>query len=245
MAKVSRVNVAITGDARGLATATDQATRDLRRLEIAAERTKQRLNSMRGTTNQTAESLGKLGVQSRALGAVSGVLGLGALGGAGLALGAAGVGAMAAGAVISGIQDAPNQRMRALDALRRSRTEGVDITTLGFSQPVAQAIASGRQRASVAEQIGVMEAFSQGLATGGGTSTAEFVINQLPKQLATFFGSRLAGRSEEESLSLAGSIAEGSTEQREYLGAAVDILNMGGFNPYRIAFTELAAWWSK
>jgi hypothetical protein len=226
MAKVSRVNVAITGDARGLATATDQATRDLRRLEIAAERTKQRLNSMRGTTNQTAESLGKLGVQSRALGA-------------------AGVGAMAAGAVISGIQDAPNQRMRALDALRRSRSEGVDITTLGFSQPVAQAIASGRQRASVAEQIGVMEAFSQGLATGGGTSTGEFLINQLPKQLATFFGSRLAGKSEEESMSLAGSIAEGSTEQREYLGAAVDIMNWGGFNPYRIAFSELAAWWSK
>jgi len=243
MAKVSRVNVAITGDARGLATATDQATRDLRRLEIAAERSKQRLNSMRGTTNQTAESLAKLGVQSRALGAVSGVLGLGALGGAGLALGAAGVGAMAAGAVISGIQDAPNQRMRALDALRRSRSEGVDITSLGFSQSVAEQIASGRQRASVAEQIGVGEAFSQGLATGGGTSTAEFMINQLPKQIGMFLGSKLTGKTTEQSVALSNSIVEGSTAQREQIGILGDLFDYG--TPAQAMITSLSRWWSK
>ena len=33
MAKINRVNIAITGDSKGLAAATDAATRDLRRLQ--------------------------------------------------------------------------------------------------------------------------------------------------------------------------------------------------------------------
>lgn len=242
MAKVSRVNVAITGDARGLASATDQATRDLRRLEIAAERTKQRLNTMRGTTNQTAESLGKLGVQSRALGAVSGVLGLSALGGAGLALGvgglALGAAAMAGGAVIQGIQDAPGQRKRALDALRQSRETGVDITTLGVSQQVAERIARGRQNVTVAEQLSVSEAFAQGLATGGGRSPAEFLINQAPKALALQLGARLAGATGEEAQQLAGSTA-GFGTAGESLQTAMSFFYDDGM------FGKLARWWSK
>jgi hypothetical protein len=242
MAKVSRVNVAITGDARGLATATDQATRDLRRLEIAAERTKQRLNSMRGTTNQTAESLGKLGVQSRALGAVSGVLGLGALGGAGLALGAAGLAGTAAiaagGAVLQGVQNAPSQRMKALDALRQSRETGVDISTLGVSRAVAEKIAMGRQSQTVAEQLSVSEAFSQGLATGGGKSMTEFLINQAPKTFALQVGSRLAGATEQEAATFAASSSG--------MGSAGETIStvMGWYHSDDL-IGRLARWWSK
>lgn len=242
MAKVSRVNVAITGDARGLASATDQATRDLRRLEIAAERTKQRLNTMRGTTNQTAESLGKLGVQSRALGAVSGVLGLGALGGAGLALGAAGLaataGIAAGGAIIQGVQDAPSQRQRALEALRKSKETGVDIRTLGFSQQVAERLAQGRVQPTVAEQLSVQEAFAQGIATGGGRSATEFLISQAPKGLALQAGALLAGSSREDAASLGASIT-GFGSAGETLQTAINMFQSDDL------FGRLARWWSK
>ena len=39
MAKISRINIAITGDSKGLQAATDSARRELNRLNAAAEAT--------------------------------------------------------------------------------------------------------------------------------------------------------------------------------------------------------------
>ena len=246
MAKVSRVNIAITGDSKGLAQATDAATRELRRLEAASERSRARLQAMRGTTNQAAEGLAKLGVQSRALQGVGGLMALGGLGGAGLALGGIGAAAAGAAAVVAGIQDAPNQRRRALDALRQSRADGIDIRTLGFTRTTAEAIASGRQDVSVAEQIGISEAFSQGIATGGGKSTAEFIINELPKMLAMNIGARMAGQSNEQAMRMAMEAGSEMTPMRTAVLAGLSGFAGGSlFEQVSGTMSELSKWWSK
>ena len=248
MAKVSRVNIAITGDSKGLAQATDAATRELRRLEAASERSRARLQAMRGTTNQAAEGLAKLGVQSRALQGVGGLMALGGLGGAGLALGGIGAAAAGAAAVVAGIQDAPNQRRRALDALRQSRADGVDIRTLGFTRTTAETIARGRQDVSVAEQLGVSEAFSQGLATGGGRSMAEFIINELPKAVALSVGAQVAGTKPETAAMM---MLEASPQMLSRIVELGNLQNsaLGGFRDGLGSMSDmissLSNWWSK
>lgn len=118
MAKISKINVAITGDATGLVAATDKATTNLRKFRAEQERSQKRLGAMRGTVNQTAESLGKLGMQSRGLGALGGGLGLMQAGPAGLAL--AGVGAMASvvSSINSAIEGMSDQRKQATEAAK-------------------------------------------------------------------------------------------------------------------------------
>ena len=118
MAKISKINVAITGDATGLVAATDKATTNLRKFRAEQERSQKRLSGMQGTVNKTAESLGKLGMQSRGLGALSGGLGLMQAGPAGLAL--AGVGAMASvvSSINSAIEGMGDQRKQAAEAAK-------------------------------------------------------------------------------------------------------------------------------
>ena len=232
MAKVSKVNIAITGDSKGLTAATAKATRDLKALETSANATRNRLGAMRQTTNQTAEALAKLGVSNRGLGAAGGLLGLAGMGTAGFALGGLGIAAAAAGALVAGVQGVPAQRKGALQALEESRMDARRrIEDLGFTKQLAEAIAAGRKDVSVAEMSGVMESFSKGLATGGGTSLAESLINEIPKVMALQIGAMLAGKSMTEQGALIQGYASSNTQSRlVQIGSAYMGYNLG-FDP--------------
>lgn len=235
MAKVSKVNIAITGDARGLAAATDQASMHLRKLERSAEQSRKRLQAMRGTSMQTAEGLAKLGLQSRALGAVGGLLGIGALGPAGFGLAAAGVAATAATQAVGVVGDLPSVRQKAADVLRQSREQGVSAASLGMSRAIAEAI--GTRPVGVGETLSVREAFAQGLAAGGGNTVAEALINKLPAVVATQLGARLGGATEEQAAALAFSQLEAG-DGPTFPGT--------GMGPGTMQFlVELSNWWSK
>ena len=136
MAKINRVNIAITGDSKGLAAATDAATRDLRRLQAQTERTQKRIAGMRGGVNQAAESLAKLGVQSRVLGGAGGILGLAGM----AAMGPAGLG-LAAAATASWVPPAPLADMSRSTRLRESSF--IASTRSGPSGAFSLPVASG------------------------------------------------------------------------------------------------------
>jgi len=180
MAKVSKINIAITGDSKGLARATDAATRELRRLEAQTERTTKRLGASRQTVNQAAEAMAKLGVQSRAIGGIGGAIGLAQVAvsggplGVGVIAGAAAVGGTAA-LIAAGQQVADiSQRARkaiedvSLDARKR-------IEEQGFSMQLAQAIAAqGGGFKTAGQNLGMIDSLFAGLAaTRGGLALSQ------------------------------------------------------------------------
>lgn len=246
MAKVSRVNIAITGDSKGLAAATDAATKELRRLQVATERTQKRIGAMRGTTNQAAESLAKFGVQSRALGAAGGALGLLGLGPAGIALGAAGlgIGAAAAGVqAIAGITEQRRQASSALEAIRMDRRRRIE--EFGLTTRLAEGL-QGTQTTGVAGQLGLMGGFGAGLgaATRQG-AVLETILSQGPGALGVFYGQRIGGATETQAgqAALETIFGEGSTGMVNQLQFGMDILNAQS-GPVAWA-RDFALWWSK
>ena len=84
MAKVSKVNVSITGDSKGLTKATDEAAANMRRLRAEKEQTAKKLGQFKQETNQVAESIAKLGFAPRGLQAIGALGFMGSLGTAGL-----------------------------------------------------------------------------------------------------------------------------------------------------------------
>lgn len=195
MAKVSRINIAITGDSKGLQAATDSARRELNRLNAAAEQTSKKLKGFGESAMRVQGVAGQFGVRGTGLGMVGGLAQLGAMGGLGLGLGAAGL-AIGAGALgVSAVQGLPDVRRRALDALEQSRMDQRRrIEEMGISQQVAEAIAARAPKASPAASMGLMESFQQGLATQGG-SIGELLVNEAPKVLGTQLGALLGGAS--------------------------------------------------
>lgn len=209
MAKVSKVNVAITGDSTGLAQATDKAAANLRRLRAEGEATKKKLAEMKGTTNQAAEALSKLGVSNKGLGAVGGLLGLGSLGGAGMAL--AGVGAVVAGigAVAGAYQDMATEA----EAARKAQDSALGFRAAGFTEAGGAALA---RMAAEPKAIGFSRALTQTLAiqqeAKGGTRTpfqnvSEYGVGALGAVLGGIAAGGLV-----EGKDIADAI--GSTEQR-------------------------------
>lgn len=199
MAKVSKINIAITGDSKGLAAATDAATRELRRLEAQSERTGKKLGAQRQSVQQTAEAMAKLGLQSRALGAVGGAIGLAQVATTGGALGA---GAIAAGAGIGGALAAINISQQINDLTARAR-KAIDETALdarksieqsGFSSPLAQAIVQGGFGVKTAGQnLGAMDSLFAGIAaTRAGNVGGQLLSAGLPA-LSTGAGVLLGG----------------------------------------------------
>lgn len=195
MAKISRVNIAITGDSKGLQAATDSARRELSRLNAAADSTNKKLKSFGESAMRTQGALGQFGVGGKGLGMLGGLAQVGAMGGLGLGLGAAGLALGAATMGIGAVGALPDVRRRATSALEETRMDQRRrIEDLGFSRMIAEQIAARAPLSTPGGAMGIGEAFSQGLATQGG-SLAEVMINEVPKAIATELGALLGGAS--------------------------------------------------
>lgn len=198
MAKVSRVNIAITGDSKGLQQATDAARRDLNRLNAAADQTSKKLKGFGESAMRTQGALGQFGVGGKGLGMLGGLAQVGAMGGMGLGLGVAGLALGAGAAGISAVQALPDVRKRAAAALQETESDQRRrIEEMGFSRMIAQQIVERTPTQGVGAGIGIGEAFAQGLATQGG-SAAEVIINELPKAIATEIGALIGGATLEQ-----------------------------------------------
>jgi len=195
LAKISRVNIAITGDSKGLQAATDSARRELNRLNAAAETTNKKLKSFGESAMRTQGALGQFGVGGKGLGMLGGLAQVGAMGGLGLGLGAAGLALGAATMGIGAVGALPDVRRRATSALEETRMDQRRrIEELGFSRMIAEQITARAPLSTPGGAMGIGEAFSQGLATQGG-SLAEVMINEVPKAIATELGALLGGAS--------------------------------------------------
>jgi hypothetical protein len=252
VAKISKINIAITGDAKGLAAATDAATRDLRRLNAASAATSKRLVDMKGRTNQVSESLGKLGVQSRGLNFASGILGLSSMGGAGLAMGVAGLGAVAAGAAVgvgvSAVQGIPELRRRAREALEETRMDGRKrIEEFGLTRRLAEGLAANGAGPSVSQQLGFMGGLSAGMGSvqgSAGANLANLAIQSGPGALGIFAGQKMKGASTNAAALMAGEamLGSGATGAQGAINAYGDLMNAGGVVGM---LRDMAFWWSK
>lgn len=198
MAKISRINIAITGDSKGLQAATDSARRELNRLNAAAEQTSKRLKGFGESAMRVQGVAGQFGVRGTGLGMVGGLAQLGAMGGMGLGLGAFGLAAGAASLGVSAVQGLPDVRKRAISALEETRMDQRRrIEDMGFSRQIAEAISARAPTTGVGASVGLMESFQQGLASQGG-SLSEFMINEMPKAIATELGALIGGASVDE-----------------------------------------------
>ena len=154
MAKISRINIAITGDSKGLQAATDSARRELNRLNAAAEATSKKLKGFGESAMRVQGVAGQFGVRGTGLGMVGGLAQLGAMGGMGIGLGAFGLAAGAASLGVSAVQGLPDVRKRAIAALEEtSMDQRRRIEEFGFSRQVAQAIAANASKAAPAASI--------------------------------------------------------------------------------------------
>lgn len=202
MAKISRINIAITGDSKGLQAATDSARRELNRLNAAAEATSKKLRSFGTQATRVGGIAGQFGFAGTGLAQLGGLAQIGAMGGMGLGLGAAGL-ALGAGALgVSAVQGLPDVRRRAIAALEETRTDQRRrIEDMGISRQLAEVIAARAPTTGVGASVGLMESFQQGLASQGG-SLSEFMINEMPKAIATELGSLIGGASVDEARKL-------------------------------------------
>jgi len=234
MAKVSKINIAITGDSRGLASATDAATRELRRLEAQTERTTKRLGAQRQQVNQAAEAMAKLGASNKALGAVGGILGLAQVGVGG---GAGGI-AIAGGAVLGGTLGAISAAQQINDIAARAR-KAIDETAMdgrkrieeaGFSAALAQAIVSqGMGVKTAGQSLGVIDSFFAGLAaTRAGAVGGQLLSSTLPAG-ATMAGSFIGGGGAGQSAALGASQMMSGNQAQDALTAYH--LQMATYNP--------------
>jgi hypothetical protein len=195
LAKISRVNIAITGDSKGLQAATDSARRELNRLNAAAETTNKKLKSFGESAMRTQGALGQFGVGGKGLGMLGGLAQVGAMGGLGLGLGAAGLGLGAGALGVAAIQGLPDIRKQAVDALRETQQDQRrTMQEFGFTQKIAEMLAANQAPRTAADQRSIFESFQIGIGTGD-TSTAEYALNQAPKQMAAFLGALLSGNS--------------------------------------------------
>jgi hypothetical protein len=224
LAKISRVNIAITGDSKGLQAATDSARRELNRLNAAAESTNKKLKSFGESAMRTQGALGQFGVGGKGLGMLGGLAQVGAMGGLGLGLGAAGLALGAATMGIGAVGALPDVRRRATSALEETQMDQRRrIEDLGFSRMIAEQIAARAPLSTPGGAMGIGQAFSQGLATQGG-SLAEVMINEVPKAIATELGALLGGAS----LAQAGALGRSqmmSGDARQDANRAIGLMN--------------------
>jgi len=234
MAKVSKINIAITGDSKGLARATDAATRELRRLEAQSEKTNKRLGAQKQTVNQAAEAMAKLGLQSKAVSGLGGALGLAQVATSG---GALGLGAIAAAAVVGGtaavvsagqnIADITARAAKAIEDVRLDARKRIEEQ--GFSMQLAQAIAArGGPFKTAGQQLGIWDSFFAGLATTKG-GQALSTISAGTAAGATALGVMVGGGGSEEAVRIgAAQMMSGDYAQDAQMALAV---NQASVNP--------------
>lgn len=250
MAKISKLNVAITGDSSGLARATDQATTQLRRLRSEQERTQKRIGSMRGTVNQTSEALAKFGASSRLLQMGGGALGLLGLGPAGLALGGVGLAftavAAAGTAVGEAIDGMEAERRRAHDVLKQIKRGQIESPLeAGFTQRAIDELTKRQGRFNALEGRG----FSGGMALGmaeapgeGGLMSTLFRLSPFSQTgrgiLGMTAGQVLEGRGVQESMQRAFEVGMGQEGMSQSAKLAENLMLYN-------QMASLANWWSK
>lgn len=260
MTKINRVNIAITGDSKGLTAATDAATRELRRLQMESDKTKARLRDLRGSAMQSKEALGQLGIRGGALGAFGAAAGIAALGPQGLALAGAGAAAGGVSMAVMALRDAisqiPAERKAAVEAIRQiNRDQRRSLAEFGFTGELAAAVsARGERRLSAAEGLGFRGGLARGIA---GTDTpagrlAQMAVNEIPGALGvgagTLFGGGGAGlartrmgammsegRSPMEIMRMTSDVMGAVSAGRQVIGGAQTFLNAA--NPVSNALT--------
>ena len=207
MAKVSKLNIAITGDSKGFTRATEQAAKSMKKLTGNAAATKNNLSAMKGGFNQTSEALAKFGVQSRSLQMLGGLAGLAAIGSMSkqqkallAAAGAIGVATLAVGSVVNMVQAIPEQRKQAIEALKQNkRDDRVGLERFGFTSNLAKGAAS-QPEPNATTGMGFFAGASRGFASQNtpGSRIANRFINDLPGAFGVKFGMMLGGASGEE-----------------------------------------------
>lgn len=244
MAKVSKVNVAITGDSSGLAKATDQATARLRRLRAENERMRKGFAQTRSTVMQAGEAVAKFGVANRALGMAGGALGLAALGpvGIGLGIGGAAIGALTGGVsmLVEALQGLPAERERAIQALNEQfRLGGKTLAQQGFTQASAQALAN-LPAAGPGAQVSFRQGLMRGMVlAGGGTGQLATVAQVGPAAAGAMIGGMTQGQN----------VAQATATAGRTIGAA-DLLRLIGYDPSNnmgagMAAALLESYWSR
>lgn len=200
MAKVSNVNIAITGNSTGLEKAGERATRTLKRVQTQAASTSTSLGTFRGQANQLAESLTKLGVGGRALQGLGAVAGLGQIGIGAAGMGTAGLafaGVAAAAVSVNALADSYAQLRADAKAADQAMKSGAQTAEqwrkLGFTREGGTALAA-YSRQMGAEPIGFGRAFTQAQAlAGGGRSNLQNFFEYGPGALGSVLGTLLAG----------------------------------------------------
>lgn len=218
--KVSRVNVAITGDASGLKKAAKDASGAMAALKADADRTKRAFSAMKTETSGAASNLAKLGVESRGLSVLAGASGIFSRGFRGLEL--AGAGAALAGltAVGAAYQNMAEEAIAARNAIQQvNRVGGGDFRKFGFTEQGARALAAMPREGA---PIGFGRAFSQTTAlSGAGRSNFQNIVEYLPGAIGTFLAGFAANRIP-EAQDYAASI--GATEARRLDTSLRDVL---------------------
>lgn len=244
MAKVSKVNVAITGDSSGLAKATDQATARLRRLRAENERMRKGFAQTRSTVMQAGEAVAKFGVANRAFGMAGGALGLASLGPAGIGLGVGGaaIGALTGGIgmMVEALQGLPAERQKAIQALEQlDLANARPLSEFGLTQRSAQALAALPAPGPGANTT-FMQGMMRGLAVAGGGTGQLATIAQVGPAAA---GAMLGGLSQGQT------VAQATGTTAGVIGAS-DLMRMVGLDPTEnmglgMAAALIDSWWSK
>lgn len=247
--KISKLNVAITGDSSGLARATDTATANLRRLRMEQERTQRQIGAMRGTVNQTAEALAKFGASSRILQIGGGALALGGMGAGGMALGGVGLAFAAVTAAGTAIGDAIDgmdaERRRANDVLKQIKRGQLDSAAEGgFTQRALEQLTSERTRFNALEGRGFAGGMRLGMAETpgeGGLMSTLFRLSPFSETgrgvLGMVAGQVMEGRGIGESWNRAARVGLGIEEStHESMAEMLRLHNQ---------MSQLSSWWSK
>ena len=200
MAKVSNVNIAITGNATGLEKAGEKAVRTMKRVQTQAASTSTSLGTFRGQANQLAESLTKLGVGGRALQGLGAVAGLGQIGLGAAGMGTAGLafaGVAAAAVSVNALADSYAQlradAKAANDAMKSGAQTAEQWRKLGFTREGGMALAAIGARQGP-EPIGFGRAFTQAQALAGTDRSAlQNVFEYGPGGIGSVLGTLLAG----------------------------------------------------
>lgn len=221
MAKVSKVNVSITGDSSGLAKATDQATANMRRLRAEGEATRKKLGDMKSGANQTAEAIAKLGVNARGLQAVGGIMGLGSMGAVGLKFAALGATLGAVTAIAGAYQDMATEAEAARKA-QEAVARGESWRKYGFTPEGGMALAA---RPPEPAAIGLGRGITQSMALleekSGERGTLQNIAEYAPGAIGAILGGLAAG-GVVEGEDIAKSI--GQTEYRRLRGSLEETL---------------------
>lgn len=245
MAKISKINIAITGDAKGFAAATDAAVREMRRLQVQSETTSKRLNQQRSALNKTSEAVAKLGVSSKALSGVSGAMGLLQMGAPGIALGGTAIAGAGVMAVINALQRVPEMQERVRKALEETSLDARKrIQEAGFSPQLAAAVAANAPGAMTpAQRLGVMDSFTAGIASGKAGAVAGDILTTGLGATSTFAGAIVGGAGVTQAAQLAGSQAVTGDQIAD--GMRAYHMNMATTSPGGPIGYLLGLFWSK